>query len=81
MGIHLWNDLASSRESNGSSVHVPVTTPVFAMPVADLSYWMGKFVLKVRITTARINFQPEDASAMFPGSTLTNYNFNINIAK
>ena len=47
-GIHLWNKWASFRESGGGSGHVPVTTPVLEMPVTDLSYWMGNFVLKVR---------------------------------
>ena len=47
-GIHVWNEWASIQGSSGSTDHAPVDTPLLEMPMADLSYWMGKFVLKVR---------------------------------
>ena len=47
-GIRVWNEWASIRGSSGSTDRAPVDTPLLEMPVADLSYWMRKFVLKVR---------------------------------
>ena len=48
--ICVWNEneWASIRSSSGSTDHAPVDTPLLEMPAADLSYWMGKFVLEVR---------------------------------
>lgn len=47
-GIRVWNEWASIRGSSGSTDRAPVDTPLLEMPVVDLSYWMGKFVLEVR---------------------------------
>ena len=49
-GICVWNEneWASIWGSSGSTDRAPVDTPLLEMPVADLSYWMGKFVLEVR---------------------------------
>ena len=47
-GIRLWEEWASNRPRDGSSNHVPASTPLLQMLVQDLSYWMGKFALEVR---------------------------------
>ena len=47
-GIRVWNEWASIRGSSGSTDRAPVDTSLLEMPVADLSYWMGKFVLEVQ---------------------------------
>lgn len=47
-GICVWNEWASIQGNSGSTDCAPVNTPLHEMPMADLSYWMGKFVLKVR---------------------------------
>ena len=52
-GIHIWQDWASHRASSDagtssqSSDYTPVNTSLLDMPLKDLSYWMGKFVLEV----------------------------------
>ena len=49
-GICVWNEWASIRGSSGSTDHAPVNTLLLEMPVANLSYWMEKFVVEVRKT-------------------------------
>ena len=52
-GIRVWNEWAQAREESNTPAGeqrstVPVTTPLLQMPSADLSYWLGKFVMEVR---------------------------------
>ena len=48
----MWDDWAAARPASSDTDHdhVPVTTPLLNIPVSDLVYWMGKFVLETRKT-------------------------------
>ena len=50
----MWDNWAAARpalsDTDHDHDHVPVTTPLLGMPVSDLAYWMGKFVLETRKT-------------------------------
>ena len=51
LGIKLWNEWASTRVQNAlpaASDPVSPTTPLLQMPIQDLAFWLGKFVLEVR---------------------------------
>ena len=48
-GIRLWSDWSSTRAVTaveGTSRVCP-STPLLEMPIEDLAYWLGKFVLEV----------------------------------
>ena len=62
-GIRVWNEWASIRGSRGSTDRAPVDTPLLEMPLADLSYWMGKFVLEVR-KKDRMEYPPKSLYAL-----------------
>ena len=50
-GIRVWNDWAATRVAVISETdRLIVTTPLLEIPVEDLVYWMGKFVLEARKT-------------------------------
>ena len=51
-GMRVWDNWAAARPASSDTDHdhVPVTTPLLDMPVSDLAYWMGKFVLENRKT-------------------------------
>ena len=47
---HNWNECAQARApANDQRSTVPASTPLLQMPCADLGYWMGKFVMEVRM--------------------------------
>ena len=57
LGMHIWNDWAAVRgaaacATSSEADRLVVTTPLLEMPVEDLVYWMGKFVLEARRQTA-----------------------------
>ena len=48
-GIRVWNDWAAALATAISETdRLIVTTQLLEMPVEDLAYWMGKFVLEAR---------------------------------
>ena len=56
-GMRVWNDWAAVRgaaacATSSEADRSVVTTPLLEMPVEDLTYWMGKFVLEARRQTA-----------------------------
>ena len=46
-GIRVWSDWVSSRSQNADG-HCSLNLPLLEMPVDDLAYWLGKFVLEAR---------------------------------
>ena len=57
-GICVLNEWASIRGSSSSTDHAAVNTLLLEMPVADLSCWMGKFVLEVQKKNGK-EYQPK----------------------
>jgi len=52
-GMRIWNEwaafcVAAACAASSEADHSVVTTPLLEMPVQDLAYWMGKFVLEAR---------------------------------
>ena len=48
-GIRVWNDLAAACAAAISETdRLIVTILLLEMPVEDLAYWIGKFVLKAQ---------------------------------
>ena len=48
-GIRVWGEWTSRIVTSERDGVVAVTTSLLGMPPADLAYWMGKFVLEVRM--------------------------------
>ena len=61
----MWDDWAAARPASSDTDHdhVPVTTPLLDMPVSDLAYWMGKFVLETRKTEGQ-EYPPKTSYAL-----------------
>ena len=92
--ICVWNDWAAACAATISETdRLIVTTPLLEMPVEDLAYWMGKFVLEARKMDSS-EYPPETLYSLITaisvlGSTSLHlllhlsllYHFNISFCK